>query len=116
MPKQLLVDKWALAKAFSVNPSTITPWLREGLASARVRPGAPQKPALYDARAAVEWFNRTKAAGQRAWAKPITPADLGALAHPKSSALRTIERLDDERLRHLVNRSRCPRKSRKETA
>ena len=87
MPKPLLVDRWALARAFNVNPSTIIPWLREGLSAARVRRGAPQTPALFDGAKAVHWFNTAKAAGQRAWARPVSLDDIRAAAATTSPVL-----------------------------
>ena len=106
MPKPLLVDRWALARAFNVSPSTIVSWLREGLSASRARPGAPQTPALFDGAKAAQWFNATKAAGQRAWARPVTLDDIRAAADTtngtKSEALRAAERLFDDELARLA--------------
>lgn len=115
MPKRLLVDRWALARAFGVSPSTITPWHREGLSAARVRQGGPQRPAVYDARAAVGWFNAHKATGQRAWA-PVSLDDLRAAAeatNPKTTtATALMESFDAELYRRAPSRSRNPENSR----
>ena len=72
------VDRFIIARAFGVHPSSVAAWLREGLAEARVRPGAPGQPALFDAQTALIWLNNRKAYLRRT---PCTAADLRAIVH-----------------------------------
>src|SRR5215469_12013034 len=71
------VDRWALARTFDVHPGTVALWRREGLDVALIHPGGPGKPAMFDGRVAIRWFNNRKALDGRRW-RPRTMADLQA--------------------------------------
>lgn len=71
------LDRWQLAQIFHAHASTIGgPWCREGLAVAVVEPGGPGRPARYDAKRAIEWFNANKARAHHM--APLTLKDVRA--------------------------------------